>query len=92
MTALLVLQWFTFASLAMVWTTFCGANLLILFSDRNASYLPFVGAIAGALAALVVPEAMSTTSRLMLAVVLFAADPFWLASPLQDARAWLQRR
>lgn len=87
-----MLQWLVFGGLALVWMTFCGANLLMLFSDRNSSFIPLIGAISGALAGLVMPELVETSSRLVLAVVLFVADPYWLAAPLHTTRAWLQRR
>ena len=95
MDAFLLLQWLLFGGLALVWMTFCGANLLMLFSERNRSFLPLVGSLAGGLCALVLPDAMASTHRLGLAAVLFFADPYWLSwfsTPLHSARSWLQRR
>ena len=85
-------QWLLFGGAALVWMTFCGTNLLLLFSHReHPSLLPFVGALAGACAALLVPETMVLSHRLALAGLLFSLDPFWLA-PLLQTRTWLQRR
>jgi len=95
MDTLLLLQWLLFGGLALVWMTFCGANLLLLFSERSPSFLPLVGSLAGGLCALVLPDAMASSHRLGLAALLFFADPYWLArfaAPLHGARAWLQRR
>jgi hypothetical protein len=91
MDLLLLLQWMLFGLAALTWMTICGTNLLLLFSHRDGPLLPLIGAVAGAVTALLLPQTMVLSSRLLLVGVLVCADPYWLA-PLLRPRSWLSRR
>jgi len=86
-----MLQWTMFVGMTLAWTTVCGTNLLLMFSDRDSPLIPIVGALSGVAAALLLPEALTVSQRLLLVGVLVCADPFWL-SPVLQTRSWLQRR
>ena len=86
-----MLQWMMFVGMTLAWTTVCGTNLLLMFSSRDGPLIPIVGALVGAAAALLLPETLTISQRLLLVGVLVCADPFWL-SPLLQTRSWIQRR
>lgn len=91
MDALLMFQWMMFVGAALAWMTVCGTNLLLVLSDRDGPLIPIVGALAGATAALLLPETLAISQRLLIVGLLVCADPFWL-SPILQTRSWLHRR
>lgn len=86
-----MLQWMFFGGAALAWMTVCGTNLLLMFSHRDGPLIPLAGALAGVAAAVLLPESMTLSHRLLLIGLMVCADPFWL-SPVVKTRSWLQRR